>query len=135
MKNSLPERIKQIRSTLSQSAFSQKLGVKQQTYSNWERGKTEPTLSQICSIAATLGVSADYLLGLSDSQTLHHNAPVAISASGGSVVQSASPGARISTHSPAPAPSDSAEIERLRGEVDALNRTVAALLDRLAAKQ
>lgn len=39
--------------------------VHQTTYSNWLRGKKEPTISNLAALAQAYGVSADYLAGLS----------------------------------------------------------------------
>ena len=62
------ERLKELRGSLSQSEFANKIGAKQTTYSSWERGIKEPGIFAIISISNTFGVSADWLLGLSDSR-------------------------------------------------------------------
>jgi transcriptional regulator with XRE-family HTH domain len=41
-------------------------GVSQSAYSAWERGVKEPSIITICSICNHFGISADWLLGLSD---------------------------------------------------------------------
>jgi len=64
--NILPQRLRELRGNESQEAFAKRLGVKQATYSTWERGIKDPASSTIVVIASRLGVSADYLLGLSD---------------------------------------------------------------------
>lgn len=51
---------------MSQSDFALKIGVKQTSYSSWERGIKDPLAQTLAQIANTLGVSADWLLGLSD---------------------------------------------------------------------
>ncbi len=51
---------------MSQTDFALKLGVKQTSYSSWERGIKDPLAQTLAQIASTLGVSADWLLGLSD---------------------------------------------------------------------
>ena len=51
---------------MSQTDFALKLGVKQTSYSSWERGIKDPLAQTLAQIANTLGVSADWLLGLSD---------------------------------------------------------------------
>lgn len=43
--------------------------IHQTTYSNWLRGKKEPTISNLAALARAYGVSADYLAGLSDDPT------------------------------------------------------------------
>lgn len=63
------ERLKELRGSLSQSEFANKIGTKQTTYSSWERGIKEPGISSIISISNTFGVSTDWLLGLSDVRT------------------------------------------------------------------
>ena len=67
MKNILPDRLKALRGGLSQSDFAAKIGVKQTSYSSWERGVKDPAAQTIAQIASTFGVSCDWLLGLSDS--------------------------------------------------------------------
>ena len=51
---------------MSQSDFANKIGVKQTSYSSWERGVKDPAASTIATIASTFGVSSDWLLGLSE---------------------------------------------------------------------
>lgn len=61
-------RIKEIRleHRLNQSQFGEKLAVSQDTVSLWENGKSVPTTEYVILIGATFGVSADYLLGLTE---------------------------------------------------------------------
>ena len=61
-------RIKEIRTEnhLSQSQFGNRLSISQDTVSLWENGKSAPTTEYVILIAQTFGVSADYLLGLTD---------------------------------------------------------------------
>lgn len=66
MKIILPERLRALRGTMSQSDFATKIGVKQTSYSSWERGIKDPAAQTVAQIANTFGVSADWLLGLSD---------------------------------------------------------------------
>ncbi len=47
-----------------QSAFN--LSSTQRTISNWELGISEPSIDMILSLCRFFGVSADYLLGLTD---------------------------------------------------------------------
>ena len=51
---------------LSQKQMAEKLCISQQTYSDYEKGKTEPTLDTIIELSKIFNVSADYLLGLVD---------------------------------------------------------------------
>ena len=48
---------------LSQSEFSKKMGVTQQTLSNWENGNRMPDIETIIELADLFGVSIDYLTG------------------------------------------------------------------------
>lgn len=66
MKNVLADRLRALRGSMSQTDFALKLGVKQTSYSSWERGIKDPLAQTLAQIANTLGVSADWLLGLSD---------------------------------------------------------------------
>lgn len=66
MKNILPDRLRTLRGSMSQTDFALKLGVKQTSYSSWERGIKDPLAQTLAQIASTLGVSTDWLLGLSD---------------------------------------------------------------------
>ena len=64
MKKVLSVKLRQLRGVESQAAFAKKIGVKQVTYSTWERGSSEPSASAIAAIALACGVSADWLLGV-----------------------------------------------------------------------
>ena len=66
MKNILADRLRELRGSMSQSDFALKIGVKQTSYSSWERGVKDPAAQTLAQIASTFGVSADWLLGLSD---------------------------------------------------------------------
>lgn len=61
-------RIKETRleNHLNQSQFEEKLAASQDTVSLWENGKSIPTTEYVILIATTFGVSADYLLGLTE---------------------------------------------------------------------
>ena len=63
------DRLKELRGDLSQDAFALKIGTKQTTLSNWERGFREPNFSGLILISTSCGVSADWLLGLSDERS------------------------------------------------------------------
>lgn len=58
------ERVKELRrdSKLSQAELADKIGVSQQCISEWERGKTEPTLTFIAKLSDIFNVSADYIV-------------------------------------------------------------------------
>lgn len=64
----LPNKLKELRGTKSQQEFAQEIGVKQTSYSSWERGVKDPAAKTVAQIANTFGVSADWLLGLEDSE-------------------------------------------------------------------
>ena len=63
--NLFPARLKQLRSELSirQSEMAQILGVPLTTYSNWEQGRSFPSVERLPRIAAFFDVTVDYLLG------------------------------------------------------------------------
>lgn len=68
LKTHLPERLKQLRGKQSQASFAQSIGVKQQTYSNWETGRSDIPLGWVAGLSQHFGVTTDWLLGLSDSR-------------------------------------------------------------------
>lgn len=51
---------------LNQEQASELLGISRSTYANYEVGAREPNLALLKKMAMVFGVSADYLLGLSD---------------------------------------------------------------------
>ena len=58
-------RIKEIRQHigLTQAEVAQKLGIAKQSVTNYESGKSEPTIRNLIALATVLNVSTDYLLG------------------------------------------------------------------------
>lgn len=50
----------------SQKQIAEKLCISQQTYSDYENGKTEPTPDTLIKISKIYNVSVDYLLGVVD---------------------------------------------------------------------
>lgn len=64
IKTPLPERLKTIRGSESQTSFAHRLGIPQQTYSHYESGKTEPPLGMLVAIAKMTGATTDFLLGI-----------------------------------------------------------------------
>lgn len=64
----ISSRLKEIRkdSGMSQKQLGDKLSLSQDTVSLWENGKSLPNAEQIVSLCELFGVSADYLLALSD---------------------------------------------------------------------
>lgn len=61
-------RIKELRTEkgISQKTLASAINVSQKAVDFWERGVNEPKASYIIALAEFFGVSADYLLGLSD---------------------------------------------------------------------
>lgn len=53
--------------SLTQTAFAKKVGVKQSQVSEWLSGKAKPGYDILKQICISFNISADYLLGLSDS--------------------------------------------------------------------
>lgn len=62
------ERLKELRGSTSQKSFAALLKLNQQTYQRYESGVREPDLETLHLIGVSLGVSVDWLLGLSDSR-------------------------------------------------------------------
>jgi len=65
----LADRLRGLRGIESQTAFAARFGLKQAIYSHYETGRKKPSLEVLMQMATVLGVSTDYLLGLSDSLT------------------------------------------------------------------
>ena len=59
-------RIREVRKAkkLSQTELAEILHVHQTAVSQWENGKTEPDMDNLCRIADIFGVTVDYLLGV-----------------------------------------------------------------------
>ena len=64
--NLFRSRLRELRGDVSQEDFALKIGTKQTTLSNWERGFREPNFNGLVLISTSCEVSADWLLGLSD---------------------------------------------------------------------
>ena len=62
-------RLKELREQkgLTQAEFANQIGMLQQQYSRYEKGEREPQLKHIRRICRKFNVSADWLLGLSQS--------------------------------------------------------------------
>lgn len=63
-------RLKQLRCTKSQDEVAKGIGISRGALSYYEKGERNPDITTLASIAQYYGVSADYLLGLSDTPTL-----------------------------------------------------------------
>lgn len=59
-------RLRTVRGDRSQAEICNALGLKQVTYSTWEKGKYEPNLETLVALAKHFGVSTDWLLGLNN---------------------------------------------------------------------
>ncbi len=59
------ERLKELRlkKGLTQTELGEKVGVKQNTFTNWENGKREPNFENLIKLADLLEVSLDWLFG------------------------------------------------------------------------
>lgn len=109
------ERLRSLRANQSQTSFAKILGIPQTTYSNFERGVREPGLEFLGEISTRLGVSLDWLLGLSDSQTSPR-----VTATGGSAAAANGSTATVSTGS-------SADVSRLIGIIESQQRVIETL--------
>lgn len=67
-----PERLKEARvhAKITQVALAKMCNVSQGTIANWESGTRTPDLEMFASLAKRLNVSADYLLGITDTDNL-----------------------------------------------------------------
>ena len=65
MKLKIAENIRKLRHNLnlSQEQLAERLGVRFQAVSKWERGETYPDIELLLSIASFFGISVDELLG------------------------------------------------------------------------
>lgn len=68
--NIFPQRLKELRlkKGLTQTELGEKVGVKQNTFTNWENGKREPNFETLLKLASILNTTTSYLLGESDIQ-------------------------------------------------------------------
>ncbi|HEL1717185.1 TPA: helix-turn-helix transcriptional regulator [Streptococcus suis] len=49
---------------LTQQELAEQIGIKQNSYSDWETGKNEPNLENIVKLVIFLDTTTDYLLGI-----------------------------------------------------------------------
>lgn len=80
MKKSFPEKVEELRGTRTQKEFAKLLGIPLNTYTNWIREITFPSGESLITIHTVLGVSSDWLLGISpykygSAQVLTENHP------------------------------------------------------------
>ena len=55
----------------NQVQLAEKLGVSKQTVSNWENENIQPSIDMLIRLSKLFHTSTDYLLGLSNSQTIN----------------------------------------------------------------
>lgn len=74
------QRLRSVRASknLNQKEFAHLLGINPVTLSHYENGKREPDLERLFALCKKLCISADYLLGLTDSLTVSQPIPVSI---------------------------------------------------------
>ena len=54
---------------LTNKGFEEKAGFSNGTVSNWNKGKSSPSIESVRKVAVAFDVSSDYLLGLDDRQS------------------------------------------------------------------
>lgn len=59
------KRLREVRKNkgLKQQEIAEQIGIKQNSYSDWENGKTEPSFENLIKLADVLEVSLDWLFG------------------------------------------------------------------------
>ena len=60
------ERLNELRGTASVTSFANSLGIQQRTLDRYLKGETKLSLELVLTVLSRTGVSADWLLGLSD---------------------------------------------------------------------
>lgn len=67
-----PNRLKEIRvkNHLTQEELAERMRTEKNQISRWERGESIPRSEALIELSQILGVSVDYLLGLSDEPTI-----------------------------------------------------------------
>lgn len=71
----LTERLLQLRKAhhFTQAQVAEKLGIKQTTYSAYERGINQADITAMCALSELYAVSIDYLCGITDNQSRTDN--------------------------------------------------------------
>ena len=57
-----------VNANMEQETWAKQIGVTLNTISNWERGKTEPSLNQLRKISELSGIPIDYIVLSNDSK-------------------------------------------------------------------
>lgn len=109
-------RLRELRGSENQTNFAKAIGLRQTTYSNFERGTREPGLQIVGEIATRFGVSVDWLLGLDS-----HSRTTSVVATGASVA------ANNSTVSTGGGFLSAAEHTRLLGIIESQQAVIATL--------
>lgn len=67
----ISDTIKKLRTSrnLTQVEFAEKIKCNRQRIADWERGKSLPSVEDVALLSKTFGVSADWLLGLTNTET------------------------------------------------------------------
>ncbi len=112
-------RLRELRGSENQTNFAKAIGLRQTTYSNFERGTREPGLQIVGEIATRFGVSVDWLLGLDS-----HSRTTSVVATGASVA------ANNSTVTTGGGIRDRAERARLIGIIESQQRTIETMAAR-----
>lgn len=76
MKNIFRSRLEELQGERTQKEFAAFLRIPLNTYTNWLLYQRRPTIDAVIAICTKMGVSSDWLLGLSDSKTVpdeHHS--------------------------------------------------------------
>lgn len=68
-----PQRIKYLREKhkITQAALAKRLGISRNAVNSWEMGLSFPSVANIIELTRIFKVSADYLLALSNEQTIN----------------------------------------------------------------
>ena len=145
-----PARLRILRNSFSQKEFANKLNIPQTTYSRYESGKNEPEYELLAEICGKFGVTADWLLGLTDDPSPHTGAVVQ-SVGAGSVAIGGANNGKVSanaqktdaglapprTEQASPAPSPCPDCQRKDETIARLSETVRSLsrtLERIGEK-
>lgn len=70
------QKIKKLRETngITQSALAKKVGISRNSVNSWEMGLSFPSVVNLIELTRIFHVSADYLLGISDDETVNVSA-------------------------------------------------------------
>ena len=73
-RQTISSRLRELRGPVSQAEIAKSIGIAQQGWARYEKGKAMPGAEAIHQICDKLGVSADWLLGLSDTKRCRSSA-------------------------------------------------------------